>query len=60
MREKFVPDFHECISKSGLDEEMFTELMKYVCREYEEKMKGKASKNNCECDVSIQQSKGIQ
>lgn len=37
MREKFVLDFHECLSKSGIDEKTFIEVIKFLFREYEEK-----------------------
>lgn len=35
MRGKFVPDFHDCLRKAGIDEDKFMEIMKCFVQEYE-------------------------
>lgn len=35
MREKFTPDFHDCLSKVGIDEAIFIEVIQQLVQEYE-------------------------
>jgi hypothetical protein len=47
MREKFVPEFHDCLRKAGIDEDKFMEIMKSLVQEYEKKaLRERANQDN--------------
>lgn len=57
MREKFVSDFHDCLRKSGIDEGVFIEAIKYLAQEYEEKaLRAKTNKDISERKMEKQES----
>jgi len=58
MREKFLPEYHDCLRKAGIDEALFIDAIKYLVQEYQEKvLRGKTNQDITKREMSMPEPK---